>query len=77
VIERELVAKRLSVDRWNVILYPAEKSQSGFSDPWDARTLRYEGLPVGNWLHQLSSGLLKSGAQPDHAERGRASDGRR
>ena len=57
VIERELVARRLSVDRWSVELFPV----SGLDKlpvNYDARELMRSGLPVVNWLHKVSAALL-------------------
>ncbi len=59
VLERELVVKALSVDSWNMTLYPSGGSDCKFPKPWDARTLRYEGLPVVNWLKNTSGDLLR------------------
>ncbi len=59
VIERELVAKRLSVDSFQMTLYPSKDSEKTFPDSWDYKTLRYEGLPFVNWLAELSAQLLQ------------------
>ncbi|MEK7400185.1 MAG: restriction endonuclease, partial [Candidatus Poribacteria bacterium] len=59
VIERELVAKKLSVDSWSVTLYPAPENEQNCPEPWDPRTLRYDGLPFVNWLTKLSKDLLR------------------
>lgn len=59
MLERELVVKQLSVGSWNITLYPSPRSDRSFPDTWDARTLRYDGLPVVNWLTKLSMDLLQ------------------
>jgi hypothetical protein len=59
VLERELVVKALSVDSWNIRLYPSPENDRNFPEPWDPRTLRYEGLPFINWLTSLSLELLR------------------
>lgn len=58
-IERELVAKRLSIDTFQMTLYPSKESDKTFPGSWDYRTLRYDGLPVVNWLAELSTQLLQ------------------
>ncbi|HEX5445181.1 MAG TPA: restriction endonuclease [Pirellulales bacterium] len=63
-LTREYVAKRLSVDQWSLDLFPGEKSEPLFApggqlNRFDARDLRYAGLPVANWLHSLSADLLR------------------
>jgi len=59
MIERELVAKRLSVESFNLILYPSKECVNTFPDLWDYRTLRYQGHPFANWLANLSTKLLQ------------------
>ena len=59
VIERELVVKALSVDTFQMSIYPNPESDSNIPDAWDYRTLRYDGLPVANWLAELSRELLR------------------
>jgi hypothetical protein len=59
VIERELVAKALSVDTIQMAVYPNRESNSKIPNAWDYRTLCYNGLPVANWLAEFSMELLK------------------
>lgn len=59
VIERELVVKALSVDKFQMAIYPNADSDSNIPDAWDYRRLCYEGLPVANWLAELSAKLLE------------------
>lgn len=59
MIERELVAKKLSVDKFQLKLYPSKKSDKDFPETWDYKTLYYNGLPFANWLNKLSSQLLR------------------
>lgn len=58
VLERELVAKSLSVDSWSAALKQNPESERPLPDGWDIRSLSYEGLHVVNWLCELSSKLL-------------------
>ena len=59
VIERELVAKRLSIDTFQITVFPNKDSEKTFPESWDYRTLWYEGLPFVNWLTELSTQLLQ------------------
>lgn len=59
MIERELVAKQLSIDSFRMTLYPSRDRDLNFPETWDYSTLRYDGLPFVNWLADLSIKLLK------------------
>ncbi len=59
VLERELLAKRLSVDRFRVEIIPAKRGGSSVDHGWDYRELRFGGLPVANWLSETSIELLQ------------------
>ncbi|MCW5607589.1 MAG: restriction endonuclease, partial [Nitrosomonas sp.] len=59
VIERELVAKKLSVDKFKLTLYHNEESSKNFPAKWDHTSLLYNDLPFDNWLNALSSQLLQ------------------
>jgi len=58
VIERAVIAKRLSVDRWDLAVLPTDNSNEQFPPEWSPNDLHYEGLPVVNWISQLSRDLL-------------------
>lgn len=58
-IERELIAKRLSVDSYKTTLYFGPESEKIFPLQWDIRSLRYGGMPIVNWLSQLSNKLMQ------------------
>lgn len=59
MIERELVAKKLSVDKFQLTLFPSKQSDKIFPEKWDYTTLIYEDLPFANWLNKLSAHLLQ------------------
>lgn len=58
VLERELVAKSLSVDSWSAALKLSTEGGQLLRDGWDIKSLRYKELYVVNWLCELSSKLL-------------------
>ncbi len=58
-LERELAARSLSIDSWNMRIFYSPESAQPNSEQFDARALRYEGLPVVNWLKKLSLELLR------------------
>jgi hypothetical protein len=58
IIERVVTAKRLSVDKWHLALLPTDNSNEQFPAEWSPNDLHYEGLPVVNWISQLSRDLL-------------------
>ena len=64
-INREFIAKGLSVNKWWLDLFPARGSEHLIQKQWDPRELFYGDLPVVNWLHEMSSSLLveKEGAK--------------
>ena len=58
VLERDFVAKRLSVDSWTLEVFLTEEGKKRFPEKWDARDLRYQSLPLVNWLNDRSLELL-------------------
>jgi hypothetical protein len=58
IIERVVTAKRLSVDKWHLAVFPTEDSKELLPAEWSPNDLHYEGLPVVNWISQLSRDLL-------------------
>src|SRR5262245_57854314 len=58
-LNREYVAKALSVEQWSADLFTAEDDEWPLPESWDARQLYYEDLPVVNWFHQISADLLR------------------
>jgi hypothetical protein len=58
VIERAVIAKRLSVDRWDLAVSPTKDNKELLPMEWNPNDLHYEGLPVVNWISQLSRDLL-------------------
>ena len=59
VFYRELVAKKLSVDRWSPILYFSRDNSQGLEDEWDIKALLYQGRPVVNWISRTSLDILR------------------
>lgn len=55
-LQRDWVAKRLSVNRWSWIFYP-ESGELGATDV-GAADVTYDGQPVVNWAHEVSTRLL-------------------
>jgi len=60
IIERELYALRTSIDQWRLVLYLYEESKRNLPLDWSPYSLYLNGLPVVNWLHDLSLKLLES-----------------
>jgi hypothetical protein len=59
VIERLLVAKRLSIDSMRAVLHPAPGQPPEFEDGWNADHLLCDNLPVMNWISELSRRLIQ------------------
>jgi hypothetical protein len=59
VIEKLLVAKRLSIDSMRAVLYPTPGQPPEFDDRWNVDQLLCDNLPVKNWISELSRGLIQ------------------
>jgi hypothetical protein len=59
VVERDFIAKKLSVDRWKLQLFFPKDETPDLPEPFNSAGLRYQGLPVVNWLHRTSAELLQ------------------
>lgn len=55
---KEQFARLLSVDKWQLTLYPTDESDRTFPDEWDAADLYYDDRPVVNWVSTESADLL-------------------
>lgn len=56
---RELVAKKISVDRWSPVLYFAKNNPQRLENGWDVSSLLYKGSAVVNWISRISYDILK------------------
>jgi len=54
VVDRLVVAKRLSVDTYTLNVFPDETSNLNFPETWSPTELLYERLPVLNWASEIS-----------------------
>jgi hypothetical protein len=59
MIEKSLVAKRLSVDSMQIILYPPPGQDPEVEHGWQVDQLLCDGLPVTNWISELSCRLIQ------------------
>lgn len=59
MIEKSLVAKRLSVDSMQIILYPPPGQDPEVEHGWQVDQLLCNGLPVPNWISELSCRLIQ------------------
>lgn len=57
VLERDWIAKRLSVERWRWIFYPEPMTE--LVNTPVAQDVLYKGGPVVNWVHGVSAELLR------------------
>jgi len=55
-LERERVAKRLSVETWRLVLY----SPSELPEGWRGDELLFDSMPLKNWFSRISADLLRS-----------------
>ena len=58
-VERLVVAKRLSVDDWSLVLSPSAASNLRFPSEWHPNELYYAELHVVNWLSDISGTLIQ------------------
>lgn len=58
MLTREYVAKKLSVDSWDIKLFTIDQTDILLPDIWDARELYFNNLPLVNWLNIISANLL-------------------
>ncbi|MCY2952236.1 MAG: restriction endonuclease [Planctomycetota bacterium] len=59
VLERLLIAKRLSVDSLRATLYPRPDQDPEVEHGWRVDQLLCDGLPVKNWISELSLQLIQ------------------
>lgn len=59
VLEREVIAKRLSVDNFTMRVFATPECAGLITDGWDLKSLRYAGRPVWNWFASQSRELLR------------------
>ena len=59
MIQRELIAKRLSVDSMRATLYPFSQETFEIEDDWQISQLLYNDLPAFNWIGELSLRLIQ------------------
>lgn len=59
VVEKRLVAKRLSVDNMSAVLYPPPRNLHEVPEKWSIDDLRCDDLPARNWIAALSRRLLQ------------------
>lgn len=57
-VQKELVAKALSVEYLSATLYPRPGADAEFADSWQLPQLTFEDRPVQNWIAPLSARLL-------------------
>lgn len=57
-VTKEQFARLLSVDKWQMTLYPTDESDKTFPDDWDTADLYYDDRPVVNWVSAKSAELL-------------------
>jgi len=55
----QLVAKRLSVDRFSAVAYFPKDDLQDIEEEWDVRSLTYGGRPVVNWISRISMDILE------------------
>ena len=70
VVEREFVAKRLSVDQWSLEIVVREEDADRISTYHDPRQLWFAEDPVFNWCHKASLDLLRECEGYDTGARG-------
>ena len=63
-VQKEFVAKALSVERLSATLYPRPGADAEFPDSWQLPQLTFEDRPVQNWIAPLSTRLLRE-HEPD------------
>ena len=59
MIERSIVAKRLSVNSMRIMLYPPPGQDPEVEHGWQVDQLLCDGLPVINWISELSCRLIQ------------------
>jgi len=59
VVQKHLVAKRLSIDRMRLLLHPPPGLKLELPDAWSVDKLFLDELPFVNWLSSLSRRLLQ------------------
>lgn len=59
VIEKSLVAKRLSIDSMRAVLHPAPGLPPELENGWSVDHLLCDNLPVKNWISELSRRLIQ------------------
>jgi len=59
VVDRLVVAKRLSVDTYILNVFPDRAGNLHFPEQWAPSELLYEGLPVLNWASQISRAFIQ------------------
>jgi hypothetical protein len=59
MIERSLVAKCLSIDSMRIKLYPLPGQDPEVEDGWQVDQLLCDGLPLVNWISELSIRLIQ------------------
>lgn len=59
VVERSLVAKHVSVESVQVILHPFPGQPAQIENGWKVANLFFDGLPVKNWISELSRRLIQ------------------
>jgi len=60
VIERLVIAKQLSVDSLQATLYPRPGQEPEAEHGWQVDELLCDGLPVTNWISELSRQLIEA-----------------
>lgn len=58
-VHKELVAKRLSIDTFRVVVHPPPKYEPGLPIGWDFDKLYLNKLPFRNWVSLLSGKILQ------------------
>ena len=57
-LHKEQFARLLSVDKWQMTLFPTDESDQTFPEAWDNSDLYYDNRPVLNWVSAKSAELL-------------------
>lgn len=58
IVERDLLAKGLSVDKWMLSYELVEEDSTKLPADWSTEGVLFEGLPIINWLHKHSHQLI-------------------
>lgn len=59
-IYKKIIAKRLSVDTWNLIIDLLDNNLNKILSQWTPYDINYQGLPLINWIHKESEEILKN-----------------